>query len=193
MRNYCGHALPEGIAKNDKLPVPLLTPSTKDAVHDEPISGGEAVSSGRLTQAQWDACAAYSHAVFAHGQKVAADRGLILVDTKYEFGTLPDGTIVMADELHTPDSSRYWVADIYAARHAVGKEPENIDKEFLRLWFRKHCDPYKDKVLPEAPPDLVCELSRRYIMLYEMITGAPFGFPDTSEAAICAAITRPAR
>lgn len=178
VRNYCGHALPEGLVKNQKLERNLLTPTTKDDVHDEPISAEEAVSSGRMTQEQWDVCAAAAHRLFALGQEIAASRGLILVDTKYEFGLDENGEIRLIDEIHTPDSSRYWIADTYEARMAEGKAPENIDKEFLRLWFREHCDPYKDEVLPDAPEELVVELSRRYVMLYEMITGEPFAFPD---------------
>eukprot|EP00968_Pinguiococcus_pyrenoidosus_P009911 scaffold770_cov255-Pinguiococcus_pyrenoidosus.AAC.64 len=178
VRNYCGHALPDGLVKNQKLAANLLTPTTKDDVHDELISAEEVVSSGRMTQAQWDYCAQAAHRLFEFGQEVAAARGLILVDTKYEFGLDEAGTIRLIDEIHTPDSSRYWIADTYEERMAAGKAPENIDKEFLRLWFREHCDPYKDEVLPEAPAELVAELSRRYIMLYEMITGNEFVFPD---------------
>ena len=97
-----------------------------------------------------------------------------MVDTKYEFGKDPEGNIMLIDEIHTPDSSRYWIADGYEERLADGQEPQNIDKEFLRLWFRANCDPYKDDVLPEAPAELVKELSRRYILLYQMITGEEF-------------------
>jgi len=116
--------------------------------------------------------------LFTFGQTKAAEHGLILVDTKYEFGKDSQGNIIIIDEMHTPDSSRYWIAKTYAERFAAGQEPENIDKEFLRLWFKEHCDPYNDKVLPPAPDDLVIELSRRYIMLYEMITGEKFVFPN---------------
>ena len=112
--------------------------------------------------------------LFDFGRKEAAKHNLILESTKYEFGKTPGGEIILADEIHTPDSSRYWLADTFQQRIAEGKEPDNIDKEFLRLWFAEHCDPYNDAVLPEAPPELVAELSRRYIMLYEMITGEKF-------------------
>mmetsp|Transcript_22084 Transcript_22084/g.52377 ORF Transcript_22084/g.52377 Transcript_22084/m.52377 type:complete len:119 (+) Transcript_22084:66-422(+) len=111
---------------------------------------------------------------------------MLLVDTKYEFGKLVDGTIIICDEMHTPDSSRYWVAGSYEARMAEGKEPENIDKEFLRLWFRERCDPYADAVLPEAPAELVIELASRYIQLYEVITGEKFAFDDTDPSSITA-------
>lgn len=174
-RNYCGHALPEGLVKNAKLATPLCTPTTKDE-HDMPISPDEIVSSGRMTRAQWDECSAYALAIFARGQAIASTRGLVLVDTKYEFGVAADGSIALIDEVQTPDSSRYWLAPTYAARHAAGQEPENIDKEFLRLWYRERCDPYKDATVPDAPDDLVCELARRYILLFELITGETFDF-----------------
>ncbi|MEO6924177.1 MAG: phosphoribosylaminoimidazolesuccinocarboxamide synthase, partial [Bryocella sp.] len=112
--------------------------------------------------------------LFAFGQQVAASRGLILVDTKYEFGVAPDGEILLIDEVHTPDSSRYWLADSYETRMAAGLEPDMIDKEFLRLWFRERCDPYKDAVLPVAPDELLAELASRYIQLFERITGENF-------------------
>eukprot|EP00475_Leptophrys_vorax_P005144 TRINITY_DN13099_c0_g1_i1.p1 TRINITY_DN13099_c0_g1~~TRINITY_DN13099_c0_g1_i1.p1 ORF type:complete len:156 (+),score=6.60 TRINITY_DN13099_c0_g1_i1:48-470(+) len=121
--------------------------------------------------------------LFAHGQQVAAAHGLILVDTKYEFGRDAAGDIRLIDEIHTPDSSRYWIADSYEARHAQGLEPENIDKEFLRLWFRDNCDPYNDKDLPPAPAHLLTELSWRYISLYEAITGSKFQVPDVQAEA----------
>ena len=115
------------------------------------------------------------------GRAAAPRRGLLLVDTKYEFGVDAEGTIRLIDEIHTPDSSRYWLADSYTRRHAAGQEPENVDKEFLRLWFRANCDPYRDEVLPAAPAELVTELSRRYILLFETITGEPFQPPALDE------------
>ena len=144
-----------------------------------------------MTQQDLDVCAKAAVEVFALGQKIAADHGLILVDTKYEFGRCCEtGEILLIDEVHTPDSSRYWLASSAAERIAAGKEPENIDKEFLRLWFRDHCDPYKDETIPDAPRDLVLELSRRYIQLYEMITWKDFDFETASagEDAISKAI-----
>ncbi|CAI5740617.1 unnamed protein product [Hyaloperonospora brassicae] len=176
-RSFCGHVLPEGYVQHQQLPANLVTPTTKDE-HDELISGKEIVQSGRMTQAQWTFCEEKALALFAFGQAQAATRGLILVDTKYEFGVQETtGEILLIDEIHTPDSSRYWLADTYDACMAAGKSPDNIDKEFLRLWFKEHCDPYHDAVLPEAPKELVTELARRYIMLYELITGAEFVFP----------------
>lgn len=177
-RTYCGSPLPEGLRKNQKLDRPLLTPTTKSVDHDRLVSPGEILEEGLMDERNWTAAREAAMALFELGQKVAREHGLILVDTKYEFGEDREGNILLVDEIHTPDSSRYWLADSYAARFEKGKEPENIDKEFLRLWFVDHCDPYRDEDLPGAPEDLVIELSRRYIQLYEMITGSPFSFPD---------------
>lgn len=177
-REYCGNVLPEGLEKNQKLPANLITPTTKEDHHDRPISPREIVSEGWMTEVDWMRCRDAALALFAFGQAKAAEHGLILVDTKYEMGRDADGRILLIDEIHTPDSSRYWLAGSYAERLAAGQEPENVDKEFLRLWFVEHCDPYKDKDLPPAPDDLVVELSRRYIFLYEKITGRRFEFPD---------------
>lgn len=179
-RNFCGNVLPEGMVKNQAFAEPIITPTTKSNTHDEKISAAEIVSRNLMTQADWDTCAAYSLAIFKRGQELAKRNSLILVDTKYEFGKLPDGTIILIDEVHTPDSSRYWIAKTFEKRIVAGQEPENIDKEFLRLWFMEHCDPYKDEVLPAAPEELVVELSARYIQLYEMITGQDFVYPDTN-------------
>ena len=117
--------------------------------------------------------------MFARGQELAARNGLILVDTKYEFGTDANGALVLIDEIHTPDSSRYWQRESYAPRFASGEEPQYFDKEFLRLWFKDHSDPYADATLPEAPAELVAELSRRYIQMYEQITGRKFAYGET--------------
>jgi len=180
-RSYCGHSLPEGMKKNEKLPYVMLTPSTKDDLHDRPISAAEVVSLGLMTQSEWDYVAEKAIALFTFGQQQAASRGLILVDTKLEFGRcVKTDEIMLIDEVFTPDSSRYWLASTYEQRLAEGKEPENIDKEFLRIWFRNNCDPYKDAVLPPAPPELVAELSKRYILLYETITGKRLDIVDTA-------------
>ena len=178
MRDYCGNLLPEGLKKNQKFAAPLVTPTTKDDKHDRLISPAEIVKEGLMTQAEWDYVSKKALELFTFGQEVAARNGLILVDTKYEFGKDANGVITIVDEMHTPDSSRYWIAKSYTERFAADQEPENIDKEFLRLWFKDHCDPYNDKELPPAPEELVIELSRRYIQLYEMITGEKFLFPD---------------
>jgi phosphoribosylaminoimidazole-succinocarboxamide synthase len=133
---------------------------------------------GLMTEKDFDRAAQMSLDLFNYGQRVAAKNGLILVDTKYELGKDVHGNIKFVDEIHTPDSSRYWIEETYADRFAQNEEPQNIDKEFLRLWFIKNCDPYNDKVLPEAPDELIIELSARYILLYELITGEKFQFPD---------------
>ena len=177
-REYCGNTLPEGLKKNQKLEENMLTPTTKEEDHDRPISPSDIVSENWMTQEDWDYCSKKALELFEFGQKKAAEHGMILVDTKYEMGKDEDGNILLIDEIHTPDSSRYWIADSYEDRIAQGKEPQNIDKEFLRLWFVDNCDPYNDKELPPAPDELVIELSSRYIYLYETITGSVFPFPD---------------
>ena len=177
-REYCGNVLPDGLVKNQKLAANMLTPTTKEEHHDRPISPDEIVSEGWMSQKDWDYCSKKALELFTFGQKTAAKNGMILVDTKYEMGRDAGGHIILIDEIHTPDSSRYWLTESYEVRIAAGAEPENIDKEFLRLWFVENCDPYNDEVLPDAPEELVIELSRRYIQLYEMITGKTFSFPD---------------
>ena len=180
-REYCGNILSEGLKKNQKLEANMLTPTTKEEHHDRPIAPPDIVSEGWMTQEDWDYCSQKALALFAFGQQKAAEHGLILVDTKYEMGRDTDGTIRLIDEIHTPDSSRYWIAETYDERMSAGQEPQNIDKEFLRLWFVDNCDPYNDKTLPDAPDELVAELSSRYIYLYETITGKAFPFPDTGK------------
>jgi phosphoribosylaminoimidazole-succinocarboxamide synthase len=174
IRTICGNNLPDGMKKNQKFDRPIITPTTKSETHDESISAEEIVSRGLVDKKVWDHAAEVVLALFTYGQKVAARHGLILVDTKYELGIDDRGEIMLIDEIHTPDSSRYWLSASYQERIKNGQEPENIDKEFLRLWFKDHCDPYNDKELPPAPDDLVIELSSRYIKLYEMITGTDF-------------------
>lgn len=175
VREYCGISFPEGMKKNEKLERNVLTPTTKDVKGDRPISPAEILKEGLMSKADWEYCAGKAAELFEFGQKVAKEHGLILVDTKYEFGRDENGVIRLIDEIHTPDSSRYWLATSYEARLAKGEEPENVDKEFLRLWFSDNCDPYeKAKALPAAPAELVDELSRKYIMLYELITGQAF-------------------
>ncbi|HAU1272124.1 TPA: phosphoribosylaminoimidazolesuccinocarboxamide synthase [Legionella pneumophila] len=174
IRDYCGITFPDGLRKNQKLERPVITPTTKETVHDRPISPHEIVAEGWMTQEDWDEASSYALRLFQHGMEVAQRHGLILVDTKYEFGRDAEGRIILVDEVHTPDSSRYWLFNSYQERFEAGKEPENIDKEFLRLWFVDHCDPYKDKVLPQAPQELIVTLASRYIQLYEMITGESF-------------------
>jgi phosphoribosylaminoimidazole-succinocarboxamide synthase len=173
-RNFCGSILPEGLQKNQKFNKPIITPTTKSEEHDEQISPEEIVKRKLMTQEQWNYLAEKALKLFKRGSRLADKNGLILVDTKYEFGYDDKGKIYLIDEINTPDSVRFWLKDTYKERIAKGEEPENIDKEFLRLWFKEHCDPYRDKVLPEAPEGLVLELSNRYIRLYETIMGKQF-------------------
>ena len=181
-REYCGNSLPEGLKKNQKLSENMLTPTTKEEHHDRPISPDDIIKEKWMTEEDWNYCSKKALELFAYGQKTAMENGMILVDTKYEMGKDRNGEIVLIDEIHTPDSSRYWIANTYDERIQNDKEPQNIDKEFLRLWFVDNCDPYNDKTLPDAPLDLVVELSSRYIYLYETITGGLFPFPDSGKS-----------
>lgn len=183
VRNYCGNELPEGLIKNQQLSAPILTPTTKETQHDRPISPADIIKEGFMSQQDYEYAANAALALFNFGTALAAQHGLILVDTKYEMGKDAAGNIVLVDEIHTPDSSRYWLKASYSDRLAKQEEPENIDKEFLRLWFNKHCDPYHDEVLPKAPDELIMTLSERYIQLYEMITGNSFKFPEQQVSA----------
>lgn len=189
VRSFGGLVLPDGMKKNEPLQRNIVTPTTKEAQHDRPITATEIIAEGWLTAAQWEFCSATALELFAFGQRVAAEHGLILVDTKYEFGVTDDGEILLIDEIHTPDSSRYWLADSYEERLAAGQEPNMIDKEFFRLWFRERCDPYKDAELPVPPHDLIAELAARYVQLFERITGMAFE-PDLRplEATVMAAV-----
>ena len=180
-REYCGNTLQEGLVKNQKLDTNMLTPTTKEEHHDRPISPDEIISEEWMTQKDWDYCSQIALELFAFGQVKSRQNGMILVDTKYEMGRDKDGIIRLIDEIHTPDSSRYWVANTYEERMSAGQEPQNIDKEFLRLWFVDNCDPYNDEILPDAPEELVAELSSRYIYLYETVVGESFPFPDASK------------
>ena len=177
-REVYGHRLPDGMAKNDKLPATLITPTTKGVggAHDHPITAEEIVAQGLLTRTQWEELARTSLELFARGREIAAANGLILVDTKYELGVDENGVITLADEIHTPDSSRYWHAASYPERHARGEEPESLDKEFLRLWVAARCDPYTDPI-PEIPGETIVEFSGKYIQLYETVTGERFQRP----------------
>ncbi len=184
VRNYCGVDFPEGLVKNQKLTDPVLTPTTKAEDHDQAISPQAIIDEGWMSREDWDLASRYALDLFTFGQQTAEDHGLLLVDTKYEMGKDADGNILLIDEIHTPDSSRYWLQNSYEQRFKEGLEPENIDKEFLRLWFVEHCDPYDDVELPKAPEELVIELSYRYIQLYERITGNSFAFPEPSEDTV---------
>ena len=173
-RDFGDFVLPDGMKKNQKLDKPVITPTTKHEAHDRPLTSKIILEEKMMSPEIWQKISDISLKLFARGQEVALNRGLILVDTKYEFGLDKNNEIMLIDEIHTPDSSRYWQADSYKGRIEQGLEPENFDKEFLRLWFKDNCDPYKDEKLPEAPVGMVTELSRRYVKICEQITGIPF-------------------
>jgi phosphoribosylaminoimidazole-succinocarboxamide synthase len=180
-REFCGHRLPDGLSKNDRLPAPILTPSTKapKGDHDVSASRDEILAMTGMPAAQFDAAAAMAMALFAAGQAHAAARGLILVDTKYEFGVRPDGQVVVIDEIHTPDSSRYWFSRSYDERHAQGQEPESFDKEYVRRWLA--AEGYVGEgAPPPIPDDVRIEATRRYVEAYETITGTRFA-PDVED------------
>ncbi|MCJ2085234.1 phosphoribosylaminoimidazolesuccinocarboxamide synthase [Methylobacterium sp. E-005] len=184
-RDIYGHRFPDGMRPNERLPVPIITPTTKafDGGHDEPLTEAEILGRGLLTEQQWRVVSEAALALFARGQVVAAERGLILADTKYEFGTDGDGRIVLADEIHTPDSSRYWFAQSFPERFASGAAPESFDKDFVRNWVVARCDPYRDSI-PEIPADVILETAAIYIRAYETITGSTFALPDPAEAPL---------
>ena len=178
-REMYGMRLPDGMRDNEKLPQTIITPTSKafHGGHDEPLTPAEIVGQGLLTDEQWRTVSDYALALFAKGREMARERGLILVDTKYEFGIDEDGTIMIADEIHTPDSSRYWFLETYQERFEAGERPESFDKDFVRSWVVARCDPYKDEI-PEIPQDVVLETSRVYIDAFERITGQSFALPD---------------
>jgi len=170
-RNYCGHELPDNMIKNQKLHKSLLTPTTKDE-HDELISEQTIIENNIMTKEQWNKCKEYAYALFEFGQKIASNNGLILVDTKYEFGIDNLGNIILVDELHTPDSSRYWFKKSYEERMLNKKEPESIDKEIIRKWVKNtYKDPYDLNTKIIIPDELRLELSLKYIQLLNLITG----------------------
>jgi phosphoribosylaminoimidazole-succinocarboxamide synthase len=173
-RNFGDFVLPDGMKKNQKLDNPVLTPTTKAEDHDKPLTTEDVLREKIVPKELWERMMDVSLKLFERGQEIALKHGLILVDTKYEFGLDKNGELTLVDEIHTPDSSRYWQANSYEERINKGFEPENFDKEFLRLWFKDHCDPYKDEKLPKAPLEMVLELSRRYIKIFEQITGNTF-------------------
>ncbi len=173
-RDFGDFILPDGMKKNQKLQKPVLTPTTKSDDHDAPLTTKEIIEQKIVPEELWNKLSETAIKLFLRGQELALKQGLILVDTKYEFGLDQDGKLVLIDEIHTPDSSRYWQADSYQARIDADQEPMNFDKEFLRLWFKANSNPYEDKVLPQAPADMVAELASRYIQIFEQITGNKF-------------------
>lgn len=177
-----GITLPDGMKKNEKLPQTILTPTTKGLMgdHDLPVTAAQIIERGLLTEAQAQEVERAALALFGRGREIAAKHGLILVDTKYEFGWDENGVLTIADEIHTPDSSRYWLADTYEERLAKGEEPDSLDKEFLRLWISSRCDPYNEPI-PEIPDETLVDFSARYIDLYEKISGHDFEIPSGGE------------
>jgi phosphoribosylaminoimidazole-succinocarboxamide synthase len=180
-RSMYGYAFPDGLRDNQKLPSTILTPTTKadQGDHDAPLSGDEVVARKLLTERQWADVSSIALKLFARGRELAARRGLILVDTKYEFGFDESGAIVLADEVHTPDSSRYWLADTYAAKFETGQAPDTFDKDFVRRWVVSQCDPYKDPI-PPIPEEVILQAAAIYVSAYEKITGSRFPLPAPS-------------
>jgi len=174
-RAMYGHVLPDGLRDNQILSKPIITPTSKafDGGHDAPLTAEEILSQGLLTAAQWDEVSAAALALFARGQQIAAKRGLILVDTKYEFGTDATGQILIADEIHTPDSSRYWTSSGYQSAFEDGTRPPSFDKDVIRSWVVARCDPYHD-ALPQIPAEMIAATSGVYVQAYEAITGQSF-------------------
>ncbi|HSX46767.1 MAG TPA: phosphoribosylaminoimidazolesuccinocarboxamide synthase [Patescibacteria group bacterium] len=173
-RDFGTFTLPDGLKKNQKLPEPVLTPTTKFEKFDRNLTPQDAVKEGLIDEIVWEKLQKIALELFNFGQKTAAAKGLVLVDTKYEFGTDPDGNVFLVDEIHTPDSSRYWRLDTYETSLAAGTEPDNYDKEYMRLWFKERFDPYADNKAPEAPSEVIEELRRRYIYVFEQLTGQTF-------------------
>jgi phosphoribosylaminoimidazole-succinocarboxamide synthase len=184
-REIYGLYFPEGLRENEKLPATIITPTTKafEGGHDEPLTADEIVTRKLLEPRQWETVSRLALALFARGRDIAAKHGLILVDTKYEFGFDADGAIVLADEIHTPDSSRYWLAESYQRRFAAGEAPETLDKDFVRRWVTARCDPYRDPI-PSIPREIIAEAARLYIEVFETITGQSFDFPDPARPVL---------
>jgi phosphoribosylaminoimidazole-succinocarboxamide synthase len=182
-REMYGHRLPEGMRANQALPAPILTPTSKafDGGHDEPLTAAQ-ITRDLLAPAVWDRVSEVALALFERGQRMAAERGLILVDTKYEFGIDAEGNILIADEIHTPDSSRYWITEGYEAAFEAGSRPPSFDKDVIRSWVVAQCDPYRDAI-PEIPVEMIEKTSTIYIEACETITGQKF-VPDLSGATV---------
>lgn len=174
-RTFCGHPLPDGMRRHQRLPEPLLTPSTKAAHGDHDVSASreEILALTGMPAADFDAAARMAMDLFREGQRISAERGLILVDTKYEFGKTRDGRIVVIDEIHTPDSSRFWFTNTYEERFQAGKNPDSFDKDFLRRWLSEHGFS-GDGPVPEVPASVRVEASLRYLGAVETLIGKPF-------------------
>ncbi|NVJ88580.1 MAG: phosphoribosylaminoimidazolesuccinocarboxamide synthase [Flavobacteriaceae bacterium] len=176
-RTLCGVAMPEGLQENDKFPEPIITPSTKadNGEHDEDISREDILAKGIVAKEDYLVLEDYTRKLFKRGTEIAAKRGLILVDTKYEFGKTKDGKIVLIDEIHTPDSSRYFYADGYEERQQKGEKQKQLSKEFVRQWLIENGFQGKEgQQIPEMTDDKILEISNRYIELFEQITGDTF-------------------
>jgi phosphoribosylaminoimidazole-succinocarboxamide synthase len=175
VRDFCGNVLPEGLKKNQKFDKPIITPSTKAAhgEHDESVSPEAIIGRGILSREDYDKIAEAALKLYARGVEICAKQGIILVDTKYEFGRTPEGEIVLIDEIHTPDSSRFWFADEYEKRFAAGEEQKKIDKEYLREWLAEKGFRGEGEI-PAIPDEIKVETARRYIEAYELITGQVF-------------------
>jgi phosphoribosylaminoimidazole-succinocarboxamide synthase len=182
-RVLCGATMPEGLKENDAFPTPLITPSTKaDEGHDEDITPKEILERGLCTPEEWDTMCRYALALFAEGTRLAREQGLILVDTKYEFGRTRDGRILLIDEVHTPDSSRYFYADGYAERQAKGEKQKQLSKEFVREWLIAHGFMGKEgQQIPRMDDAFVRSVTERYTELYERIIGQRLVPADTSD------------
>ena len=182
-RTLCGVPMPEGMKENDKFPEPIITPSTKadDGLHDEDISREEIIAQGLVSEKDYETLEDYTRKLFQKGTELAAERDLILVDTKYEFGKTSEGRIVLIDEIHTPDSSRYFYADGYQERQDKGEPQKELSKEFVRRWLIENGFQGKEgQVIPNMSDEKIREISDRYIELYENITGKTFEKSDTS-------------
>ncbi|MDX1828450.1 MAG: phosphoribosylaminoimidazolesuccinocarboxamide synthase [Lutibacter sp.] len=182
-RMLCGEPMPEGMKENDKFPDPIITPSTKadDGNHDEDISKEDIISKGIVSKNDYELLEKYTRELFKRGSEIAAERGLILVDTKYEFGKTKEGKIVLIDEIHTPDSSRYFYADGYKERQDRGEAQKQLSKEFVRQWLIENGFQGKQgQQVPEMTTEKINEISERYIELYENITGETFVKSDVS-------------
>ena len=183
-RLLCGVEMPEGLKENDAFPTPIITPATKAEMgdHDEDISREDILKRGIVSEADYVVLEDYTRKLFQRGTDIAASRGLILVDTKYEFGKTKDGVIVLIDEIHTPDSSRYFYADGYEARQANNEPQKQLSKEFVRQWLIAHnFQGLEGQTVPVMSDDYIESVSKRYIELYENITGEPFVKANVSD------------
>ncbi len=189
-RELCGVKLPEGMRENERFPEPIITPTTKaEEGHDENISAEEIIAQGLVSKEDWETMVKYTRALFARGSEIAASKGLILVDTKYEFGKR-DGQVILIDEIHTPDSSRYFYAEGYEEKFEKGEPQKQLSKEFVRQWLIDHDFMNREgDVMPEITDEYAQSVSDRYIELYEHITGTKFA-PADSEGDIAARIER---